>query len=47
MAFAAGAILAMLIDTMIPEVFQVAQHHAGMIAVVGFLAAFYLSKLSG
>jgi hypothetical protein len=32
---------------MIPEAFQVAQHYAGMIAVIGFLAAFYLSKISG
>jgi ZIP family zinc transporter len=47
MALAAGAILAMLVDTMIPEAFQVAQHYAGMIAVVGFLAAYYLSKISG
>lgn len=47
MALAAGAILAMLVDTMIPEAFQVAQHYAGMIAVAGFLAAFYLSKVSG
>ncbi len=47
MALAAGAILAMLIDTMIPEAFQIAQHYAGMIAVAGFLAAFYLSKISG
>mgnify|MGYP003562235669 CR=1 FL=1 len=47
MALAAGAILAMLVDTMIPEAFQVAQHYAGMIAVVGFLAAYYLSNMSG
>lgn len=47
MALAAGAILAMLVDTMIPEAFEVAQHYAGIIAVVGFLAAYYLSKLSG
>lgn len=46
MALAAGAILTMLIDTMIPEAFQIAQNYAGMIAVLGFLAAFYLSKIS-
>jgi ZIP family zinc transporter len=46
MALAAGAILAMLIDTMIPEAFEIARNYAGMIAVVGFLAAFYLSKIS-
>lgn len=47
MALAAGAILAMLVDTMIPEAFEIAQHYAGILAVVGFLAAFFLSKLSG
>jgi ZIP family zinc transporter len=47
MALAAGAILTMLIDTMIPEAFEIAQHYAGMIAVTGFLCAFYLSKMSG
>lgn len=47
MAFAAGAILAMLVDTMIPEAFEIARNYAGMIAVLGFLAAFYLSKVSG
>lgn len=47
MAFAAGAILAMLVDTMIPEAFEIARNYAGMIAVIGFLAAFYLSKISG
>jgi ZIP family zinc transporter len=36
----------MLIDTMIPEAFEIARNYAGMIAVVGFLAAFYLSKIS-
>jgi ZIP family zinc transporter len=46
-AIGAGAILAMLVDTMIPEAFEVAQHYAGLIAVVGFLAAYYLSKLNG
>jgi ZIP family zinc transporter len=47
MALAAGAILAMLVDTMIPEAFEIAQHYAGIIAVVGFLGAFFLSKISG
>lgn len=46
-ALAAGAILAMLVDTMIPEAFEVAQNYAGIIAVIEFLAAFYLSKISG
>lgn len=45
-AVAAGAILAMLADTMIPEAFEDAHDFAGLITVVGFLAAFALSKLS-
>lgn len=46
-AVAAGAILAMLADTMIPEAFEVAHDFAGLITVAGFLAAFGLSKLAG
>ena len=42
---AAGAILAMLSDTMIPEAFEQAHDFAGLITVFGFLAAFVLSKL--
>jgi ZIP family zinc transporter len=44
-AIAAGAILAMLADTMIPEAFAIAHNAAGLITVIGFLAAFVLSKL--
>lgn len=44
-AVAAGAILAMLIDTMIPEAFEQTHDFAGLITVGGFLAAFVLSKL--
>jgi ZIP family zinc transporter len=44
-AVAAGAILAMLADTMIPEAFAEAHEFAGLITVVGFLAAFILTKL--
>jgi len=44
-ATAAGAILAMLVDTMIPEAFQETRAFAGLITVAGFLAAFALSKL--
>ncbi len=44
-AVAAGAILAMLVDTMIPEAFEQAHEFAGLITVLGFLAAFALSKL--
>ncbi|SDL11369.1 zinc transporter, ZIP family [Catalinimonas alkaloidigena] len=46
-AVAAGAILAMLVDTMIPEAFAVAHNFAGLITVLGFLVAFVLSKFGG
>lgn len=46
-AVAAGAILAMLIDTMIPEAFETAHEYAGLISVAGFLAAFVLSRAVG
>lgn len=45
-AVAAGAILAMLSDTMIPEAFEEAHDFAGLITVAGFLVAFVLTKLS-
>ena len=44
-AVAAGAILAMLADTMIPEAFAYAHNLAGLVTVAGFLVAFMLSKL--
>lgn len=44
-AIAAGAILAMISDTMIPEAFEQAHDFAGLITVLGFLVAFVLSKL--
>jgi ZIP family zinc transporter len=46
-AVAAGAILAMLADTMMPEAFETAHDLAGLITVAGFLASFVLSKLGG
>jgi ZIP family zinc transporter len=46
-ALAAGAILTMLADTMIPEAFEDAHDYAGLITVAGFLIAFALSKLGG
>jgi ZIP family zinc transporter len=46
-AVAAGAILAMLVDTMIPEAFEQAHNFAGLVTVAGFLAAFVLTKLGG
>jgi len=44
-AVAAGAILAMLADTMIPEAFEEAHDFAGLITVLGFLTAFALTKM--
>ena len=44
-AMAAGAMLAMLADTMIPEAFDEARNWAGLITVLGFLVAFILTKL--
>ena len=46
-ASAAGAILAMLADTMVPEAFEEAHEFAGLITVIGFLTAFLLSKTGG
>ncbi|MCC2980588.1 MULTISPECIES: ZIP family metal transporter [unclassified Sphingomonas] len=43
-ALAAGAILAMLVDTMIPEATETTHDYSGLIAVAGFLLAFVLSK---
>jgi ZIP family zinc transporter len=45
-AVAAGAILSMLADTMIPEAFESAHNFSGLITVIGFLISFFLSKLS-
>lgn len=44
-AVAAGAILAMLTDTMIPEAAESSHEFAGLITVAGFLAAFAISKI--
>lgn len=46
-AVAAGAILSMLADTMIPEAFDEARNWAGLMTVSGFLVAFILTKLGG
>jgi len=45
-AVAAGGVLAMVVDTMIPEAFDETHDFAGLIVAAGFLAAFTLSKLS-
>lgn len=42
-AFAAGAVLAMIADTMIPDAFRDAGRGVGFITVVGFALAFLLS----
>ncbi|KAA0919260.1 ZIP family metal transporter [Dietzia sp. ANT_WB102] len=44
-ALAAGAILAMITDTMIPEAFENAAVYSGLIATLGFLAAFSLHAM--
>lgn len=46
-AVAAGAILAMLADTMIPEAFEETHILTGLITTVGFLTAFTISTLGG
>ena len=46
-AIAAGAILAMLVDTMIPEATEATHDYSGLIAVIGFLLAFILTKSGG
>jgi ZIP family zinc transporter len=43
-AIAAGAILAMIADTMIPEAFERAHLYAGLIAVIGFMVAFTIER---
>jgi ZIP family zinc transporter len=44
-AFAAGAILTMLADTMMPEAVEEGGPVAGLVTVLGFAIAFLLSKL--
>jgi ZIP family zinc transporter len=43
-AVAAGAILAMVADTMIPEAFERTHLYAGLIATVGFIVAFTIER---
>jgi ZIP family zinc transporter len=45
-AMAAGAILAMIADTMIPEAFERTHVYAGLLATLGFLVAFTVSRAS-
>ena len=44
---AAGAILAMLVDTMIPEAFEGTKNFAGLFTGIGFVAALILSMMEG
>jgi len=46
-AVAAGGILAMISSTMIPEAYEEEHDFVGIIIVMGFLAAFLLSKSTG
>ena len=46
-ALAAGAILAMLADTMIPEAFEGTQLYSGLLTTLGFLSAFAINRLAG
>jgi ZIP family zinc transporter len=46
-AVAAGGILCMLADTMMPEAYEDAHALIGLITVAGFLAAFILQKAAG
>lgn len=46
-AVAAAAILTMLADTMIPEVFERTQALTGLIAAIGFASAFTISRAGG
>lgn len=47
MAVAAGAMLTMIVDTMIPEAFSETHNWAGLIAVLGFLISFMLTEITG
>lgn len=44
-ALAAGAILAMIADTMIPEAFEDAHLYSGLIATLGFATAFAIGRI--
>lgn len=46
-ALAAGAMLTMIVDTMIPEAFAETHDWAGLLAVAGFAVSFALTKAAG
>ncbi len=45
-AFAAGAILTMLADTMMPESFENAGNTVGLVTCAGFISAFLISHVA-
>lgn len=45
-SFAAGAMLTMIVDTMVPEAFEWTHSFAGLMTVLGFLFSFLLSKMN-
>ena len=46
-AVAAGAMLTMIVDTMIPEAYAETHDWAGLVTVLGFLVSFALTELTG
>jgi ZIP family zinc transporter len=46
LAFAGGAILVMLADTMMPEAFELGGKPAGLATAVGFALAFFLGQFT-
>lgn len=46
-AMAAGTMMAMLVDTMVPQAYNEGHEFSGLITVIGFLLAFWLSTLGG
>ena len=45
-SLAAGAMLAMICDTMIPEAFRKAHNYTGLLATLGFLVSFVIHQLA-
>jgi len=45
LAFSAGAVLCMLVDTLIPEAFESTHAWTGLITLAGFMTAFALDHL--
>lgn len=45
MSFAAGSILVMIIDNMVPEAYSETYSYAGLITVIGFMISFFVSKM--